>query len=91
MYHLQQADQEMKPTIFERHQASSGITLQERKDQTIDPLNKATLMGDSARDSFSFLMKSLWVNSQGRKNQRLRDLVKGKGCSVCSESQRCGR
>ena len=40
-------------------------------------------MGDSARDSFSYLMKSLWVNSQGKKNHRLRDLVKGKGCSVC--------
>jgi len=37
--------------------------LQDKKDLTTDPLNKATLMGDSARDSFQFLMKSLWVHS----------------------------
>jgi hypothetical protein len=79
----------MKPTIFEMHLASSGLTVQERKVETVANLNKATLMGDSARDSFSFLMKSLWVHSKGKKTHRLRDLVQSKGCSICSNTDFC--
>jgi hypothetical protein len=73
MYLPPATDSEVKPTKFEKHLASSQLPNNKH-----ELLNKATLLGSSGLDSFSFMMKSLWVLSAGKKNHKLRDLVQDK-------------
>lgn len=77
MYLPSQCETEVKPTKFEKHLAASTQALPDRKLET-QLLNKATLMGSGAYDSFNFLMKSLWVHSAGKRHHKLRDLVQSK-------------
>lgn len=56
-------DSEVKPTGFEKR-------LVEKKQ---DVLNKATMMGST--DCSTFLMKSLWLLSSGKKQNKLRELA----------------
>ena len=56
MYLPQASDSEMKPTKFEKHLAANQFPNNQH-----ELLNKATMLGSSGFDSFSFLMKNLWV------------------------------
>lgn len=72
----------VNPTKFDKNLAASNAS--ERKQTFL--LNKATMMVKSS-ENYNFLFKSLWVQTAGIRNLKLRDLVTKKAdCGLCKSS-----